>query len=72
MGKLTLKDVEFIIDVSEGRDYRRKLDICGDTLKQLKDIGNNFRNEIAEEFSVDVSNVDIKGAGLSQNRFVVF
>lgn len=72
MGKLILKDVEFEIDVREGRDARRKFDIEGESLADLKNTINSFGNEIMAEFGVNADDVKVKGAGFSQNRFVVF
>lgn len=72
MGKIILKDVEFEIDVREGRDARRKFDIEGESLADLKKTINDFGNEIGQEFNVSNDDIKVKGAGFSQNRFVVF
>lgn len=72
MGKITLKDVEVSIDIQLGRDPRRNFDFEGESLADLKQTLNQFGDDIATEFGVDKHKVNFKGAGLEQNRFVVF
>ena len=72
MGKIILKSVEVSIDIREGRDYRRTFDFEGDSLADLKETINTFGNDSAAEFNVEVEDIKFKGAGFSQNRFVVF
>ena len=72
MGKIILKNVEFEIDIREGRDYRRTFDIEGSSLEDLKETINEFGNDIKSEFNVNAEDIKVKGAGFSQNRFVVF
>lgn len=72
MGKITLKNVEFEINVPLARDARRSFEISGDSLEDLKNTINSFGEEIAREFEVNTDQITVKGAGFSQNRFVVF
>ena len=72
MGKIILENVEFEINIPLDRDARRTFKIEGEGLQDLKDTINRFGEEIAREFEVNLDQITVKGAGFSQNRFVVF
>jgi hypothetical protein len=73
MGKYTIRDVEFEIDVPLELDPRRSFEITADSFADLKQAGRDLQKQIAEEFDVDVSQVRYKRGGkLKNNQFLVY
>lgn len=72
MGKYTLRDVEFEVDVPLDLDPRRKFDITADSFQGLKEAGSELQQQIADEFQVTVDKVKLKRERLKGNKFLVF
>lgn len=72
MGKYTLHDVEFEIDVPLELDPRRMFDISGDTFAELKQNGVDLQQQIADEFGVSIDRVKVKRNKLKGNKFLIF
>lgn len=72
MGKYTLHDVEFEVDVPLDLDPRRKFDISADTFAELKRAGQDLQQQIADEFGVRLEQVKLKRDRLKGNKFVIF
>ena len=72
MGKYTLRDVEFEIDVPLDVDPRRKFDISADSFAELKQAGQELQQQIADEFGVRIESVKLKRDRLKGNKFLIF
>jgi hypothetical protein len=72
MGKYTIKDIEFEVDVPLDIDKRRTFELSADTFAELKQAGRDLQQQIADEFGVNVERVSVKRKGMKDNKFLIY